>query len=125
MSQRAGHAASEKRKKAGLSEKGSFSSESKCHLRVVIFRRVPSARTTRNFIAHIGVPRGSERKNDTCLTPCVAVHGWTLHKCVIFVQVRRDVPRGLPGTNEIACPKIRESPSTITRMNCTSRWTSG
>ena len=22
------------------------------------------------------------RKNDTCLTPCIAVHGWSLHKYV-------------------------------------------
>ena len=38
------------------------SSESKCHLRVVIFRRGPSARKKRNSIAHEGVPRGSSEK---------------------------------------------------------------
>ena len=36
-----------------------ISSESKCHLRIVIFRRVPFAQKKKN-IAHKGVPRGSE-----------------------------------------------------------------
>ena len=79
------------------------SSKSKCHLRVVIFRRVPSARKKSHSIARKWASRGSEQKNDTCLTLCITVHGWSLHKGVIFVRVRSEVLTGLTGTHEIAC----------------------
>ena len=85
----------------GVSEQWS----SECHLHVLIIRRVPSVLKSRNSIAHKGVPKGSEQKNGTCLTPCIAVQRWSLDKCVILVRVRREVARGLPGTHKIACPK--------------------
>ena len=39
-----------------------ISSESKCHFRGVIFRRVPFARKKRNSIAHKGALRGPSEK---------------------------------------------------------------
>ena len=85
---------------------GSYDPKSKCHLRVVILRRASSARKKRNSIAHNGVPRGSEQINDTCLTHLVLLcMDGQLRKCVTFVRVRREIPKGLPVTHEIACPK--------------------
>ena len=44
------------------------------YLRVVIFRRAPSARKKRNAIAHKGIPIGSSEKKTTLVWPCIAVH---------------------------------------------------
>ena len=59
-----------------------LSSESKCHLRAVIFGVFlvhPSAWKKRNSIAHKGVPRGSSENQNTCLAVyCCAWGRWTI-----------------------------------------------
>ena len=58
-----------------------FSSESECHPRAIIFRRVPSGRKKRNAIVHNGVPRGSSEKRH--FFDLVLLCMGSLHKCHI------------------------------------------
>ena len=77
-----------------------WSSESKRHLCVVSFRRVPSARKKRNSIAHQGVPRGgSEKRHLFGLTLlCIG----SLNKC----HLRAGAKGSSEGTlHKIAFPK--------------------
>ena len=48
-------------------------------------------------------PRGSSEKNTLVLT--LYCYAWGHCTSVIFVRVRREVPRKLPGAHDIACPK--------------------
>ena len=88
------------------------SSESKCYLRVVIFWRGPSAGKKRDSIAQ-RVFREALQKDDTCLTLyCCA---WGHCTSVMFMRVRSEVPRGLPGTHKILALKGHSESGTWTR----------
>ena len=67
--------------------------ESKCHLRVVMFWRVPSARKKRNPLPTRGF-QGALQKNDTCLTLYCCT--WGHCTSVFFVQARSEFPEGTP-----------------------------